>query len=72
MNKLIRIATLSAIALVTSLLIALIIAPPAGATTAASGTAYMIDYSSDITCPTSHPIKGQTSNAATGVTTFQC
>ena len=48
------------------------IAPPAGATTAASGTAYMIDLSGDITCPTSHPIKGQTSNAVTGVTTFQC
>ena len=72
MNKLIRIAALSAIALVTSLLISLIIAPPAGATTAASGTAYMIDLSGDITCPTSHPIKGQTSNAVTGVTTFQC
>jgi hypothetical protein len=72
MNKLIRIAALSAITLVTSLLISLMIAPPAGATTAASGTAYMIDLSGDITCPTSHPIKGQTSNAVTGVTTFQC
>jgi hypothetical protein len=32
----------------------------------------MIDLSGDITCPESHPIKGQTSNAVTGVTTFQC
>lgn len=71
MTKLIRIAALSATTLVTSLLISLMIAPPAGATTA-SGTDYMIDYSSDITCPESHPIKGQTSNAATGITTFQC
>ena len=66
MTRLIRIAALSAITLVTSLLISLLIAPPAGATTAASGTAYMIELSGDITCPVSHPIKGQTD------ATFQC
>ena len=68
MNKLIRIAALSAIALVTSLLISFMIAPPAGANPqqGASGTAYMIDLSGDITCPESHPIKGQTD------ATFQC
>lgn len=71
MTRLFRFAALSAITLVTSLLIALVIAPPAGATTV-SATPYMIDYSSDITCPESNPIKGQTSNAATGLTTFQC
>ena len=71
MTRSIRIAALSAITLTTSLVISMMIAPPAGATPA-SNSAYMINYSSDIICPQSHPIKGQTSNAATGVTTFQC
>ena len=71
MTRSIRIALLSAITLATSLVISMMIAPPAGAAPA-SNSAYMIDYSTDIVCPQSHPIKGQTSNAATGVTTFQC
>ena len=65
MTRSIRIAALSAITLATSLVISMMIAPPAGATPA-SNSAYMINYSSDIICPQSHPIKVQTDN------TFQC
>lgn len=62
MIRLIRIAALSASSLVTSMVIAIKIAPPAGATTP-TRTTYIFDYEGEATCPASHVIKGMTFDA---------